>query len=397
MSKQRTEKLKLVIAPVLLLLMSHLHLKRASVATGTPKNLPPGISDEQYADLVSRFKTIFNEKLAHCNNKALHKNIGNKNDMGEHQKQNIKPEEIISVNETLLRMASTYRNGKIELCGFSRIGGEAETVGYGLNDGYIKILNRRYFYPEEVDQLPLDAKKAEQEIAAYGMERLIGREKMEKLYFNADLTGLVQALTEYMSEQTARDLIYKIDGLSTADGLERDTIIMELRTKMANLNVLVARRRLASGDISQSDYEFEHLRSAMSLRGHIIEKTDVGYKTRDMYSSGETPLSVDGYRLLQNYFKSQEEYNRDFYKYDCIPTDYDVIGQVSAIKHQEEKGETSLAEIEMIKIVDPANDIYSIVKKSDSYSTRRDIREQLREIFGAKSIHSSHDNSTHKL
>lgn len=381
MSKQQSTALKLVIGPVLLLLTSHLCLRRASV-TGTPKNLPPGISDEQYADLVSRFKTIFNEKLAHCNSTALHKNFGNKTDTGEHQEQNIKPEEIISVNETLLRMASTYRNGKVELCGFSRIGGEAETVGYGLNDGYIKILNRRYFYPEEVSTLPLDAEKAEQEIAAYGIERLIGREKMERLYFNADLTGLVQSLTEYMSEQTARDLIYKIDSLSTTNGVERNTIAMELRTKVANLNVLAARRRLASGDISQSDYEFEHLRSAMSLRGHIIEKTDSGYKTRDMYSSGETPLSVDGYRLLQNYFKSQEEDNQYFYKHDCIPTDYDVIGQLSAIKYQEEKGETPLAEIEMIKIVDPTNDVYSIVKKSDSNPTRKNIQEQLSEMFG---------------
>ena len=62
----------------------------------------------------------------------------------------------------------------------------------GLNDGYTELINRRYFQTEQQRNTgETNGICEEQQIFAYGIEKLIGRKTMEQLFFNADLDGLV--------------------------------------------------------------------------------------------------------------------------------------------------------------------------------------------------------------
>lgn len=80
--------------------------------------------------------------------------------------------------------------------------GVCYTIGDGLNEGYTELLARRYF-------------KGKYKSSAYNyqvkvvekLEKIIGRERMEELYFTTGLYGLVEELKKYTSEEVIRDFI----------------------------------------------------------------------------------------------------------------------------------------------------------------------------------------------
>ena len=106
----------------------------------------------------------------------------------------------------LLHMASTIcKNGMI-YCGFSQKKKYSrKVIGASLTEGYTQLLTRRmykdtyeYRYYTEV------------EIAKI-IETIIGKEKMENLYFNANLKGLVEELSKYSDEQETLKFIKRLD------------------------------------------------------------------------------------------------------------------------------------------------------------------------------------------
>ena len=63
-------------------------------------------------------------------------------------------------------------------------------IGEGLTEGYTELLARRYFNTD-------NQVYEEQVFYAKKLEQIIGKEKMESLYLNADLNGLFNELKEY--------------------------------------------------------------------------------------------------------------------------------------------------------------------------------------------------------
>ena len=106
----------------------------------------------------------------------------------------------------LLHMASTICKNGMVYCGFSQKKKYSrKVIGAGLTEGYTQLLTRRmykdtyeYRYYTEV------------EIAKI-IETIIGKEKMENLYFNANLKWLVEELSKYSDEQETLKFIKRLD------------------------------------------------------------------------------------------------------------------------------------------------------------------------------------------
>lgn len=110
-----------------------------------------------------------------------------------------------SLTHEMLHMSSTIYDGKIEFSGFNQKSKDFE-IGYGINEGYTSLLDKRYF--KEVSNSYLVF-----QILASFIEQIIGQEKMTKMYFEADLYGLIQELSKYCDENLAYKLVYEIDFL----------------------------------------------------------------------------------------------------------------------------------------------------------------------------------------
>ena len=99
----------------------------------------------------------------------------------------------------LFHIASTIKNKNTWYSGFEQNDLRTlSTIGTGLNEGYTELLTSRYF-----ETNPKSGYQYEIHIASK-LEEIIGKEKMEKYYLNADLYHLVEDLCKY---ETKEDVI----------------------------------------------------------------------------------------------------------------------------------------------------------------------------------------------
>lgn len=71
-------------------------------------------------------------------------------------------------------------------------------IGKGLNEGYTALLEKRYFGSIEHTQ---KRGYVIEEFISSMLEQIVGKEEMEKLYFNADLDGLIECLKQFSNEE----------------------------------------------------------------------------------------------------------------------------------------------------------------------------------------------------
>jgi len=107
----------------------------------------------------------------------------------------------------LMHMASSiYKNG-VTYTGFSqRTHLGYSSIGMGLTEGYTQLLTERIFGIKPLYEPYLKEMEISQNV-----EKIIGKDKMQELFFNADLKGLVKELGKYSSEQEALAFIKKVD------------------------------------------------------------------------------------------------------------------------------------------------------------------------------------------
>ncbi len=121
-------------------------------------------------------------------------------------------EDLETIIHELLHMASTICKNGMVYCGFSqKKKNSRKVIGASLTEGYTQLLTQRiykyssgYRYSTEVE-------------IAKCLETIIGRERMENLYFNANLKGLIEELAKYNSEQEALKFIKRVDFITKYD------------------------------------------------------------------------------------------------------------------------------------------------------------------------------------
>lgn len=118
-----------------------------------------------------------------------------------------------TINHELFHVSTTYidTNSNVIFCGFHQfqIKNGNKRIGEGLNEGYTQYLTDKYFPSEPL----LIAYPYEKRIAAI-VELIVGQEKMQSLYFNANLKGLIDALKQYSTEENVYNFITTLDFLN---------------------------------------------------------------------------------------------------------------------------------------------------------------------------------------
>lgn len=141
-----------------------------------------------------------------------------------------------TINHELFHMStSLFRESDgIRFCGFCQLYlKKFKKIGVGINEGYTQFLTERYFEEENSNikgAYPLEVKLAE------ALEQIVGKEKMESLFFKADLYGLIQELKQYDSEENIMKFISGVDFLHNhfydkrSLPLEKGMIVNSLRS-----------------------------------------------------------------------------------------------------------------------------------------------------------------------
>ncbi len=106
----------------------------------------------------------------------------------------------------LLHLSSSIRSpeNNIYYCGFSQNSSKT-TLGDAINEGYTEYLCSNIF---EVDN---DSYYQYEMIVAKLLEMIVGKNNMQKLYFNADLYNLVNLLTNVNTLLRIKNFLFKTD------------------------------------------------------------------------------------------------------------------------------------------------------------------------------------------
>lgn len=230
---------------------------------------------DKYNEIVIEFTKILENNFSHCNLSLFYKNIEalkikdrvedletlkfklqNKNIRAFYhiKKSNIQlltlNHYISSLFHELLHLSTRKKVGKVVYCGFSQVDSN-QAIGMYLNEGYTEYLNQKYFLKKELSSY-LRAK-----IFAQGIERIVGKNKMEELYFDANLSGLIDELGKYCQIEDAVNLINKIDKFYEkfyANDDEANQIWKEILTTIAALYRIKLSKEQAEGKINENEY-----------------------------------------------------------------------------------------------------------------------------------------------
>lgn len=153
-------------------------------------------------DLINFYNNINSLKIAE-NNLILRKNLKGV----YHGEVNVieitdKFEECIF--HELFHMSSFCFVNNILFCGFSQYSVD-DKIGLGINEGYTELLTRRYFEIKDKSSYYLEIEIAKK------IEELIGKEKMQSLYLNSNLYGLIEELEKYNTEENIIEFIRNVD------------------------------------------------------------------------------------------------------------------------------------------------------------------------------------------
>ena len=107
-----------------------------------------------------------------------------------------------SLIHELLHLSSSFET---DLCGFMAYDEDEEQCGMGLNEGYTEYILSKYFYENKDSPYGLET------ICAQLIEKIIGEDTMEKLYFEGNLKGLIQVLSKYTTEKEIKCFIEALD------------------------------------------------------------------------------------------------------------------------------------------------------------------------------------------
>lgn len=187
---------------------------------------------QKFGDSIINFATTITDKIPNANLTLLYNNLSSLTTSTKNYKidkllfgsstegsyiacdNNIKLSESnynLTIDHELFHVSSTFykKEDGMVFSGFNQRLGK-KNIGVGINEGYTQLLTERYFGESKEVML---AYKYEKNIAER-LETIIGKEKMESLYFNANLYGLIQELTQYENENNIMQFINDFDFLS---------------------------------------------------------------------------------------------------------------------------------------------------------------------------------------
>ena len=171
----------------------------------------------------------------------------------------------------LNHLSSSVRIGNKVFSGFSQTimnGSKRISVGNGINEGYTELLAQRDFSDLEIgygyDNL---------QTITMRLELIIGEEKMRKLYYSANLYGLIDEMKKYSEIEDIKDFINNTDYIiNVSDGshlFEEQSIVPKLnkankeiyefllKMYLIKLNYLIDNKLITSNEAKKLIREFD--------------------------------------------------------------------------------------------------------------------------------------------
>ena len=113
-----------------------------------------------------------------------------------------------AIYHELFHVATTIISKKSEIVGFYQYNKTLDD-GFGdcLNEGYTQLLTEEYF-GKETEKADIYRYEV---IVAKALEHIIGKDKLKRLYINADLNGLINELKKYNSTKEIINFINRLD------------------------------------------------------------------------------------------------------------------------------------------------------------------------------------------
>ena len=140
-------------------------------------------------------------------------------------------------HELIHMMSSTCCDG-VYYGGFRQ--SSSPLFGRGIDEGYTQVLTERYFK----DKINGSHYVLEFYFASI-LEKIIGKEKMESLYFNCDLKGFIDEIKIYSSEEEVRDFISDLDLLHECiyDNKYASSAVLKgvLSKKLREMNMFISK------------------------------------------------------------------------------------------------------------------------------------------------------------
>ena len=129
----------------------------------------------------------------------------------------------------LFHVSSTLydKQEDISYSGFCRFYPDGIT-GIGINEGYTEIMTERYFANET--ELFQPTFYIYEKFFASKLEEIVGKEKMEQLYFETDLEGLIEELKQCASEDDIKSFLINTDVLTHV--IYNDSVSFKLLDKI---------------------------------------------------------------------------------------------------------------------------------------------------------------------
>ncbi len=362
------------------------------------------LNTKEYKTQVLRFKTIL-DNLPHCRNNAFYNNIETLEveDIVEDQvqegirrlggyraynnkievvtptleslsvkKSNLDAMKRVTFNHELIHMATTYKRGNITTTGFKN---SYNTFGFGeaINEGYTEIINARYFSsPEDIIESKSNSYLYEQRYA-YLIETLVGRKKMEELFFDADLVGLVEEMSKYIPLGRIQQIMMELEVTNLS--LDKNTTFRNnLYVEMANAILEKNKKRLERHEITKKEYDLEYLQTTLLMKGLRLEEYSPGlYRMREMYRNRGLALTEDNLDLLLRTHNNMTSHMTPFTTADTDASSTDVVMLAAFINKQQFTEHKDLSNCDIV--LDSSNNFQVVEKKEIT------TEEMLDELF----------------
>lgn len=199
----------------------------------------------------------------------------------------------------LLHMASTrsVRDGSIT--GFDI----PLYLGNAINEGYTEYLTKKYFTKGSryVNSREVDV------FFAKGIENLVGDSKMQELYFNANLNGLVNEIAKYSSKEDAIKLLFLMDRKNI--GLRGEKDLIQIIEEIAKLNAKKLERELSLGNITYEEYQIQYaIKYTEYLKGNMWSESTKIVKDDDCFILKDQGFTSSVYEIKKATKSKEKNY-----------------------------------------------------------------------------------------
>lgn len=216
-----------------------------------------------------------------------------------------------TIYHELFHMASsTYKDG-IRYSGFHQASLKSgiTSLGKGINEGYTELLSQRYFMP---DSSVSGAYEYQVDIAET-LEQIIGKEKMQSLYLNSNLKGLIDELKQYVSEEEIMKFISNTDFLVNHMDDKKlqlfENNMIGNCLKSINRFVIICyskklQQQVKDGEISSNDEILQKLAEFISLlasnikirkrRYEVMTDKDIQESLKASFENTNATVSING-------------------------------------------------------------------------------------------------------